>query len=233
MGGIVCQDALLRSRGSADQHTRRVLEHTRCILFLGTPHCGSGLAEWALIGSKFLQYIRRVNHETLAILQHESEVMARIRQDFHTMLREQDKDREIKIVCFYEELPVRAIGEVVPKASATLDRYASIPIHANHMDMTKFSSHQDPDYQNILAELRRLLPCHESESSEANQHPATSATAVNPQATEMGGQTGVDGDKTANQSAKVVNTFSGSFNTSGGKMISGNEFNSGGGPMTF
>lgn len=82
---------------------------------MGTSHCGSGLAELAVIGSNFLQYFRRVNHETLKILQQKSEVMARMRQDFHTMLRgrDQSKDREIVIVCFYEELPVRAIGEVI------------------------------------------------------------------------------------------------------------------------
>ena len=81
---------------------------------MGTPHCGSDLAELAVIGSNFLKYFRRVNHGTLEILQQKSEVMARIRQDFHTMLRERDrsKDREIAIICFYEELPVRAIGEV-------------------------------------------------------------------------------------------------------------------------
>lgn len=81
---------------------------------MGTPHCGSGLADLAVIGSRFLQYFRRVNHGTLAILQRESEVMARIRQDFHTMLRgrDQSEDRQITIICFYEELPVEAIGEV-------------------------------------------------------------------------------------------------------------------------
>jgi len=82
---------------------------------MGTPHCGSGLADMAVIGSKFLQYFRRVNHGTLEILQQKSEVMARIRQDFHTMLRGRDRseDRQIAIICFYEELPVRAIGEVI------------------------------------------------------------------------------------------------------------------------
>ena len=82
---------------------------------MGTPHCGSGLADLAVIGSRFLQYFRQVNREALEILQQKSEVMARIRQDFHTMLRgrDQSKDREITITCFYEELPVRVIGEVI------------------------------------------------------------------------------------------------------------------------
>ncbi len=109
------EQALLKSGGSADGYTQRILEHTRGILFMGTPHCGSGLAEWAVIGSRFFQYFRRINQPTLKVLQQKSEVMARIRQDFHTMLRkwDQNKEREIAIVCFHEELPVRAVGEVI------------------------------------------------------------------------------------------------------------------------
>lgn len=105
---------MLKSRDSADQHTQNVFAHTKGMLFIGTPHCGSGLADMAVIGSRFLQYFRRVNHGALEILQQESEVMVRIRQDFHTMLRgrDQSEDKQIAIICFYEELPVRAIGEV-------------------------------------------------------------------------------------------------------------------------
>ena len=82
---------------------------------MGTPHCGSGLAEWAVVGSKFLQHFRRVNQGTLEVLQQKSEVMARIRQDFHTMLRgwDQSNYREMVIICFYEELPVWTVGEVL------------------------------------------------------------------------------------------------------------------------
>lgn len=82
---------------------------------MGTPHCGSGLAEWAVIGSRFIQYFRRVNQQTLEALKQKPEVMASIRQDFHTMLREMDQSREntIVIISFYEELPVRTVGEVM------------------------------------------------------------------------------------------------------------------------
>lgn len=75
---------------------------------MGTPHCNSGLAEWAVVGSKFLQDFRCVNQGTLEVLQQKSQVMARIRQDFHTMLRGWGKSRdgEMAIKCFYEELPV-------------------------------------------------------------------------------------------------------------------------------
>ncbi len=81
---------------------------------MGTPHCGAGLADWAVIGARFLKYFCRVNQGTLEVLQHKSEVMARVRQDFHTMMRDRDQRQQpaIKIVCFFEELPVRNIGLV-------------------------------------------------------------------------------------------------------------------------
>ena len=81
---------------------------------MGTPHCGTDLADWARVGSQFLRYFQQVNWGTLEVLQHKSEVMSRIRQDFHTMLRERDqtKDAEFKIICFFEELPVWNIGMV-------------------------------------------------------------------------------------------------------------------------
>jgi hypothetical protein len=107
--------ALLKSKSSADQYIQRILESTRGIVFMGTPHCGASLADWAVVGSKFLRYLRTTNRKTLEILQPESEVMARIRQEFHTMLRcrDQGKTTEIQIICFFEELPVEAVGMVL------------------------------------------------------------------------------------------------------------------------
>ena len=229
---------------------------------MGTPHCGSGLTEWAIVGSKLLQCFRRLNQSNLEVLQQKSEVMARIRQDFHTMLRgwTQRKKTEIVIVCFYEELSVRAVGEVVlrlydsryfetdyikivPKDSATLDGYTSIGIHANHMDMTKFLSDQDPDYRNVVSELQRFIqPC-----GQLGERPsAFSASPISPENQgqyhlRLQDEGSVPGQDPTNvherdhprRPTKTVNTFSGTFNTGGGKMIQGGDFNSGGGSMNF
>ncbi|KAL9632948.1 MAG: hypothetical protein Q9164_004993 [Protoblastenia rupestris] len=245
LGGIVCQDALLKSRGSADRYTQRILEHTEGILFIGTPHCGSGLAEWAVIGSKFLQCFRQINQGTLEILQQKSEVMARIRQDFHTMLRGlgQQQEKEIAIICFYEELPMRNFGEVVPKGSAILERYTAIGIHKNHIDMTKFSNNQDPDYRNVLSELQRFiqpdeqqpkgeLPLAPSIRSEA-QGQYQYGTRNERSLAEERDQVTKQEEENLHQPTKLVNTFSGTFHTNGGRIIQGNEFNSMGGSMTF
>ena len=132
--------------------------------------------------------------------------------------------------------------QIVPKHSASLDRYRCTGIHANHTDMTKFSNQQDPDYRNVLSELRRLTQlCQEARS----QQPAATATSSAVQ--------GVNDDSIGNESSSTMERdrgtlpeqrasngpsrsaikFSGTFNTSGGKMYSGNNFNSGGGSMSF
>lgn len=64
--------------------------------------------------------------------------------------------------------------QIVPKDSATLERYASIGIHANHMDMTKFSSDQDPDYRNVLSELQRFT---QSYKQQAKERPPSASSA--------------------------------------------------------
>lgn len=46
-------------------------------------------------------------------------------------------------------------------------------------------------------------------------------------------QATVDEKAGSNQLTRPVNTFSGNFNTGGGKMIQGGNFDSGGGPMSF
>lgn len=53
--------------------------------------------------------------------------------------------------------------KIVPKHSASLDRDKSIDIHADHMGITKFLSDQDPDYRNVLSELRRFVQPYEEQ----------------------------------------------------------------------
>ena len=47
--------------------------------------------------------------------------------------------------------------QVVPRESAILPGYIPIGIHANHMDMTKFGSVEDPGFVAVCGELRRWV----------------------------------------------------------------------------
>jgi len=50
------------------------------------------------------------NTRLLEVLRRDSEVLARIQDEFLSLLR--SKGDEIKIICIYEEIPIQGIGEV-------------------------------------------------------------------------------------------------------------------------
>jgi hypothetical protein len=111
----------------------------------------------------------------LAVLKSDSEVLARVQDEFHTMvrLRNQKRLQPIEITCFFEELPLQGVGfvsqmtnagcfltntdQVVPKDSAILPGYIPIGIHSNHMNMTKFEREDEPGFIAIAGELRRWI----------------------------------------------------------------------------
>jgi hypothetical protein len=82
----VVEQALLVSRGSAQQHIKDLLESTVAIEFLGTPHLGSNLASWGSSISKLSNLLRKTNSEIVGVLKPGSEMLAAVQQEFHTML---------------------------------------------------------------------------------------------------------------------------------------------------
>ncbi|OBR03258.1 LipA and NB-ARC domain-containing protein [Colletotrichum higginsianum IMI 349063] len=183
LGGLIFEDAMLASRNSAEAHIRSVYDSTAGVCFMGTPHCGSTLAGWATVFGQIATVVKKTNTSILKVLEPESEVLALIQGDFHTMLRNRaDQGRPpLKMTCFYEELPVKGAGEIVPKHSAILPAYNSIGIHKNHMDMTKFSSAEDPGYLSVSTEiLRWVRAIQKAQRSAAAAPTASSQTMPSP-----------------------------------------------------
>jgi len=58
--------------------------------------------------------VKQTNPEIVEVLRHDSEVLARIQDGFHTMVMARNKEGQqpIHISCFYEELPLPAVGLV-------------------------------------------------------------------------------------------------------------------------
>ncbi|KAL6409280.1 hypothetical protein AUP68_05652 [Ilyonectria robusta] len=159
LGGLVCEDALIRSNERPEAQLRNIIHCTRGIIFLGTPHHGSGLATWAERMSLSINVIKQTNSKIVEVLRRDSEVLARIQESFHTMVlaRNKTKGYAIEITCFYEQLPLPRIGFVVPQDSATLPGYNQIGIHGNHKQMIKFSEAHDPGFMAICGELKRWV----------------------------------------------------------------------------
>lgn len=106
--------ALLKSKNSAEPYLQSILAQTRGICFLGTPHCGASLAAWASLCGNFTNLVRRTNKNILNVLNPNSEVLANIQEEFHTMLRARadQGEKAIKMMCFFEELPIVGVGLV-------------------------------------------------------------------------------------------------------------------------
>ncbi|KAK5735516.1 hypothetical protein LTR17_008049 [Elasticomyces elasticus] len=155
LGGLVVEDMLLSSKNSAEDHLRNLLESTEGICFMGTPHCGSQLADWGKVITSVAKLVKKVNQPIITVLQSESEVLARIQQEFHTMIRARNDagEHKLRITCFFEDLDTPGVGTVVPKHSAILSAYNSISIPRDHAGMTKFQDANDIGYQRVSSEL--------------------------------------------------------------------------------
>ena len=107
------QKALTLSSGRAAQHLQSIEICTHGIVFLGTPHNGAKLAEWAGLCAKFMGKFKDMNAAILAVLEQESEVLRDTQDSFGQLLeRRKYKASKIQITCFYEELAVVGIGMV-------------------------------------------------------------------------------------------------------------------------
>ncbi|KAG4256549.1 hypothetical protein FPRO03_14013 [Fusarium proliferatum] len=136
LGGLVCKEAVLLSRNNPESHLRGIFDCTKGIVFLGTPHRGSWMADWARIPASALGIVKSTNKSLLKILETDDKYLQSVQDRFWSMVREQQKaGRDLEVTCFFEELPLSGIGKVVSKDSATLESYNAISIHANHSNM--------------------------------------------------------------------------------------------------
>jgi protein SERAC1 len=94
----------LISHRDTQSHIRSIYDSTIAITFLGTPHGGADLANWG----------RLLGYNIIDLLRPQSEVHDRINEGFHKVLKDSEQRRRgpLKVVCFFEELPVSGVGEV-------------------------------------------------------------------------------------------------------------------------
>lgn len=105
---------LVASKSSPEKHLQLIQACTSGIIFMGTPHSGSALAHCAERLAQVLGIVNTTNPRIIRVLRKDSEVLARIQNEFHSLIRKrlQEDSSPIEITCFYEELPLPGIGEV-------------------------------------------------------------------------------------------------------------------------
>ena len=130
LGGLVVEAALSHSKHNDQEHLKQMELSTRGIIFLGVPHAGADLAGLATLVARMANTVKSTNRDILKVLEPNSEMLNHVENQFQMILKHR---QDIPITCFYEELRVNGVGEVVPQRSAKISGQALYPIHANHM----------------------------------------------------------------------------------------------------
>jgi hypothetical protein len=156
LGGLVCKKAILLSRNNPEDHLRGIFDCIKGIIFMGTPHKGSWMADWATIPASALGLVKFASKNLLEVLQTNDQLVESDQLDFWSMVRGlREGGRPFQVTCAFEELPLRVVGKVVSKESATLEGYPSFSIHANHSDMVRFASVEENGFKRLLGVLTR------------------------------------------------------------------------------
>lgn len=159
LGGLVCKKAVLLARNNPEAYLAGIFDCVKGIVFLGTPHKGSWMADWAKIPASAVGLVKSTNKSLLKILETEDQFLESIQVDFGSMVRGlRERGRGFEITCFFEELPLPGFGKVVSKESATFEGFAPISIHANHSDMVRFGSAEENGFKRVLGVLSRWIP---------------------------------------------------------------------------
>ncbi|KAK4208982.1 hypothetical protein QBC37DRAFT_451409 [Rhypophila decipiens] len=157
LGGLVCKKAILLSQDNRESRLQTIFKCTKGIIFMGTPHQGSWMASWAKIPISALGVVKSINSRLLKILEPNQEFLESIQDDFVRLLRRMSVSQSpMEITCFYEELPMPVIGNVVSRESANFgSEYNAISIHANHRDMVRFKNREDRGFIQVLGLLKK------------------------------------------------------------------------------
>ncbi|KAH0566370.1 hypothetical protein GP486_000228 [Trichoglossum hirsutum] len=120
LGGIIVKDAIRRSKACRSR--------TKLIVFLGTPHRGSGFAGWGEIASNFARLaLQDSNRRIIEALEVNSEVLDNIHEEFTTIVYRSG----IKIHSFQETRGITGMRGLHQKVILPSDCVNSLRISTN------------------------------------------------------------------------------------------------------
>lgn len=154
MGGLVFKKAFVH--GHLDDEYRDIISNVKAVLFLATPHRGTDLATTlnkiltsSIFGHSSKDYVAELASKSPTI------------DDLNESFRHHASN--VQIFSFYETLSTN----VGPMSFMILEKQSSVlgypkeisqPLIANHHNVCKFESVDDPNYVSVKGALRRIIP---------------------------------------------------------------------------
>jgi hypothetical protein len=114
MGGIVVQKALLHSFESTSD-IASVADGTCGIVFVGTPHCGSGKADFASFSTSIVKFFHPagINDTLIQGLRSQNSELQDLQRRFNQLLiRRKEEKTDIEVQCFCETMSMSGVGGI-------------------------------------------------------------------------------------------------------------------------
>ncbi|KAJ6032541.1 hypothetical protein N7540_003273 [Penicillium herquei] len=161
LGGIVVKEMLASSHMAEDEDLKDIAKSTAAVVFIGTPHRGSkDMASVGEVARKAASIILDTSSTSLDTLGLKTTDLERCQEAFSRLWRAND----FRVKTFQESTGIIGLNagllneKVVPDISSTLgdSREQAEVLVGNHMQICRMSGQEDPNYDSLVGELRRM-----------------------------------------------------------------------------
>ncbi|OIW34693.1 hypothetical protein CONLIGDRAFT_658495 [Coniochaeta ligniaria NRRL 30616] len=161
LGGIVCKQALVLAHED-DMFYGKLLSSVTGIVFMGTPHKGSSVANLGSVVGRIVNTCVATSTATLQSKAIRTDLLDYLNSD-SKVLRDlavsvRNRLQDLTVVSFYETEALSPLSAmIVDQASSVLSipREEVIPLYANHRDICRFDG-ETHDYKTVSKALRRI-----------------------------------------------------------------------------
>ncbi|KAI1481363.1 hypothetical protein F4774DRAFT_424234 [Daldinia eschscholtzii] len=156
-GGIIVKYAI--HFAYSDSCFEDINRNTAGIIFLGTPHQGSGASSFGKALARLTSFSGS-NAMLLRLLSYGSPALLDLKRDFSTAITSIFHQKPLLVYSFYETLPTffgwLSLGVIVGPHSATLDIGKHISVDTNHSGLNKCKAKTDQPYIKISSAIREI-----------------------------------------------------------------------------
>ena len=157
LGGILVKMILRKSYEATDNDWHRVVDATRLVVFLSTPHTGSALAKVFASLPRSSSYVDLVANK--------SGFLSDLNEHYRVLVNNQT---ELSTAVYYEVYPIKGIV-IVPKESADPGvGVTPVPLDCDHRSICKPESVDDIVYLGVKRHIKKSLRSYERSASDTD-----------------------------------------------------------------